>query len=48
VSPWWWYLDRNLFVHDPTFLALGLLIVLLIAFATVGVVAYERRDLRFP
>ena len=48
VSPWWWFLDRNLLVHDPTFLALGLPIVLSIAVVVYGVVAYERRDLKYP
>jgi ABC-2 type transport system permease protein len=48
VSPWWWLLDRNLLVQDPTFLALGLPLVLSALIAGIGVVAYERRDLRFP
>jgi ABC-2 type transport system permease protein len=48
ASPWWWLLDRNLLVHDPTFLAVGLpLLVAAITFAC-GLAAYERRDLRFP
>ena len=48
VSPWWWLLDRNLLVQDPTFLALGLPLVLTAAVAAAGVLTYERRDLHFP
>ena len=48
LSPWWWFLDRNLLLHDPTFLSLGLPIVLAAAAAVIGVLAYERRDLRYP
>lgn len=48
ISPWWWFLDRNLLVHDPTFLALGLPLVLAGAIFAYGVWAFERRDLRFP
>lgn len=48
LSPWWWFLDRNLLVHDPTFLSLGLPIVLAAVVAVAGILAYERRDLRYP
>lgn len=48
LSPWWWFLDRNLLVHDPTFLSIGLPILLAIGVAVFGVLAYERRDLRYP
>lgn len=48
VSPWWWFLDRNLVVHDPTFLSIGLPLVLAAAITAYGVVAFERRDLKFP
>ena len=48
VSPSWWLLDRNLLVQDPTFLALGLPVVLGVALATTAVWRFERRDLRFP
>ena len=48
LSPWWWFLDRNLLVHDPTFLSVGLPIVLAVIVSFVGVLAYERRDLRYP
>lgn len=48
LSPWWWLLDRNLLVHDPTFLSLGLPLVLSAALLAAGIVAFERRDLRFP
>ena len=48
LSPWWWFLDRNLLVHDPTFLSLGLPLVLAVAAVAAGVLAYERRDLRYP
>jgi len=48
LSPWWWLLDRNLLVQPPTFLALGLPLILAAVLAVVGVVRFERRDLRFP
>ncbi|MEN3271690.1 MAG: beta-exotoxin transport system permease protein [Actinomycetota bacterium] len=48
VSPWWWYLDRNMLVQDPTFLSLGLPLVLATAIVVAGIAAYERRDLRLP
>ena len=48
LSPWWWLLDRNLLVYDPTFLSVGLPLVLSAALCAVGIVAYRRRDLRFP
>ena len=48
ISPWWWFLDRNLLVQDPTFLGLGLPLILSAAIFLIGVVAYERRDLKFP
>ena len=48
LSPWWWALDRNLLVHDPTFLAVGLPLVIAALAVVAGVLAYERRDLRFP
>lgn len=48
LSPWWWLLDRNLLVQEPTFLALGLpLLVAAVALVT-GLFLFERRDLRFP
>ena len=48
LSPWWWFLDRNLLVHDPTFLALGLPLLLGTVLVACGLIAYQRRDLRFP
>jgi ABC-2 type transport system permease protein len=48
LSPWWWFLDRNMLVEDPTFLALGLPIILATVIFVGGVLAYERRDLKFP
>jgi ABC-2 type transport system permease protein len=48
VSPWWWLLDRNLLVQPPTLLALGLPVFLSAALAVVAVIAFDRRDLRFP
>ena len=48
LSPWWWLLDRNLLVQNPTFLALGLPVVLAVLLAYVGLLAFDRRDLRFP
>jgi ABC-2 type transport system permease protein len=48
VSPWWWFLDRNLLVHDPTFLSVGLPLALSAVVVAVGIAAYERRDLNFP
>ena len=48
LSPWWWLLDRNLLVHSPTFLALGLPLVLGAALVVTGLAVYQRRDLRFP
>jgi ABC-2 type transport system permease protein len=48
ISPWWWLLDRNLLVQDPTFLALGLPLVVSVLAVGAGLVVFERRDLRFP
>jgi len=48
VSPWWWFLDRNLLVHDPTFLSLVLPLLLAAGIFVAGVLAFERRDLRLP
>lgn len=48
LSPWWWLLDRNLLVQDPTFLALGLPLLLSAIALAAGLVVFERRDLRFP
>jgi ABC-2 type transport system permease protein len=48
ISPWWWFLDRNLLVQDPTFLTLGLPLLLAIGIFAFGVVQFDRRDLRFP
>lgn len=48
ASPWWWLLDRNLLVQEPTFLALGLPVALSVAALLVGLAVLERRDLRFP
>ena len=47
-SPWWWFLDRNLLVHDPTFIAVGLPMLLSLILVITGVLAFERRDLRLP
>ena len=47
VSPYWWFLDRNLLVHDPTFLALGAPLIAGVVVVVAGVILYERRDLRF-
>jgi ABC-2 type transport system permease protein len=48
ISPWWWLLDRNLLVQEPTFLALGLPLVLTPLVLVTGLRWFERRDLRFP
>lgn len=48
ASPWWWLLDRNLLVEPPTFLSLLVPLVAAVVIATVGLVRFERRDLRFP
>jgi ABC-2 type transport system permease protein len=48
LSPWWWLLDRNLLVQDPTFLALGLPLLLATIPLVAGLIWFERRDLRFP
>jgi ABC-2 type transport system permease protein len=48
LSPWWWLLDRNLLVEDPTFLALGLPLLVATVALVAGMVLFERRDLRFP
>lgn len=48
VSPWWWLLDRNLLVQDPSFLAMGVPLLLAAATFAFGVLRFERRDLRFP
>jgi ABC-2 type transport system permease protein len=48
LSPWWWLLDRNLLVQPPTFLTLGLPLVIAGVALTAGLLAFERRDLRFP
>jgi ABC-2 type transport system permease protein len=48
ISPWWWFLDRNLLVHDPTFLSLGLPLVVSAVVFALGLWSYERRDLKFP
>lgn len=48
LSPWWWFLDRNLLVHDPTFLSVMLPALLAGIVFAYGVIAFERRDLTFP
>ncbi len=48
VSPWWWLLDRNLLVQDPSFLAVGVPLLLAAATFAFGVLRFEQRDLRFP
>lgn len=48
LSPWWWFLDRNMLVQDATFFGLGLPLLVAMAFFAWGVWAYERRDLRYP
>lgn len=48
LSPWWWFLDRNLLVQRPTLLALGLPVVLAVVLAFVGLLTFNRRDLRLP
>lgn len=48
VSPWWWLLDRNVLVQDPTFTALGLPLLLAIPVLVAGLYRFEHRDLRFP
>ena len=48
VSPWWWLLDRNLLVQPPTVLALWLPILLSAILVVVAMLAFDRRDLRFP
>jgi ABC-2 type transport system permease protein len=48
VSPWWWLLDRNLLVQEPTPLALGVPIIVSGALVIIAVIAFNRRDLKFP
>ena len=48
LSPWWWMLDRNLLVQSPTFLALGLPLLLALVIFAVGIAQFDQRDLRFP
>lgn len=48
LSPWWWLLDHNLLVQNPTLLALGLPALLSALLIGVGLLAFDRRDLRFP
>jgi hypothetical protein len=48
VSPWWWLLDRNLLVQEPTPLPIGVPVILTGALAIIAVIAFDRRDLKFP
>lgn len=48
MSPWWWLLDRNLLIQDPTFLTLGLPLLLAAVPLATGLILFERRDLHFP
>lgn len=48
VSPWHWYLDRNLLAQDATLAATVVPLVLAAAVAVVGIWAFLRRDLRIP
>jgi ABC-2 type transport system permease protein len=48
VSPWWWLLDRNLLVQEPTPLPFVVPAILTGALAVVAVIAFNRRDLKFP
>ena len=48
VTPWHWYLDRNLFVDWPTAAATLLPLALAAVLVAVGVRAFAARDLRLP
>lgn len=48
ISPWHWYLDRNLVAHDATGTATVLPVVLAGALALAGGWRFVRRDLRIP
>jgi ABC-2 type transport system permease protein len=46
VSPWHWYLRTNMLVDGPDAVALLLPLILLGVIAAVGIIAFDRRDLR--
>lgn len=46
VSPWWWYLERNVLVSGPTLMGTLLPVALSPAVATAGGWVFLRRDLR--
>ena len=48
VSPWHWYLDRNLLAQDATLAATVLPLVLGVVIALAGGWRFLRRDLRIP
>lgn len=48
VSPWHWFLERNLLIHAPSPQATVLPAALALAFGGVGVWRFRRRDLRLP
>lgn len=48
VSPWHWYLDRNLLVQAPSLQSTLVPLALGTALAAAGVTAFLRRDLRIP
>jgi ABC-2 type transport system permease protein len=48
VSPWHWYLDRNLLVQEATLVATALPLLLAAAVAVAGGWLFARRDLRIP
>ncbi len=45
ITPWYWYLERNLLVSNLTLQASLLPVVLGLAMVAIGVVGFERRDL---
>jgi ABC-2 type transport system permease protein len=45
TSPWYWFLEPNPLVSPPSWLSLGLPLMLTAALVTFGVWAFDRRDL---
>jgi hypothetical protein len=46
LSPWHWYLDRNMLAEGPTPGAIVLPVVISAALLTLGWIRFLRRDLR--
>ncbi len=47
-SPWYWFLRDNPVITEPNLLNTGLPFALSVVFLALGVVAFDRRDLKFP